>query len=70
MTPPRFQPNDRVSLHLWDRRNPMDRPFGECSVISVRQACCGSDYMVLTRTLDGGRTIELDQNWVSPLVEI
>ncbi len=70
MTQPRFQTNDRVSLERWDRSNPpYDLVMGECVVVSVSRKCSESGWMVVLRN-SAGRRIELDQNWVWPLVEI
>ncbi len=73
----RFQPGEMVDLIRWDRYQRRDHdetiypydPFGICRVISSRQACCESGAMVTVEN-ERRRRIELDENWVTPLIEV
>lgn len=73
----RYKPGDVVSLARWDRYQRKDHDesimpydaFGECVVISSRRACCGSGAMVKVEN-SRRRQIELDQDWMEPVIEV
>lgn len=59
-----FNPGDKISLRKWDRTVPPYARLGDAVVTSVKPWRSESGWRVEFKTVNGGVTYELDQNWL------